>query len=131
MGGGSGQTGGGRSREGIRVEFSCNDGAGLGGSREVMEGASEGESPPECRVHRRQGGTGGRMVSRGNEQRSQLHSKEDQDLCQIKEVVEHRHQRKEKGGRKGEKKKAEFGGGHQGEGRAPEVDSAVQEPNVE
>jgi len=71
------------------------------------------------------------MVSRSNEQHSQLHSKEDQDLRQIKEVVERRHQRKEKSGRKGEKEKAEFGGGFQGEGRAPEVDSAVQEANVE
>ena len=71
------------------------------------------------------------MVSRSNEQRSQLHSKEDQDLRQIQEVVERRHQRKEKSGRKGEMMKAEFGRGCRGEGRAPEVDSAVQEPNVE
>jgi hypothetical protein len=36
----------------------------------------------------------------------------------------------EKRGRKGEMKKAEFGGGRQGEGRAPDVDSAVHEANV-
>jgi len=43
MGGGSEPAGGGGSQEGSRVERSCNDGEGLGTSREVMEGISEGE----------------------------------------------------------------------------------------
>jgi len=78
------------------VELSGNDGAGLGGSGEVIDGTSEGKSSPECRVHRRQGVTGGRMVSRSNEQHSRLHSREDQDLREINQVVEQRHQRKQK-----------------------------------
>jgi len=48
MGGGSGQAAGGTSRGGSRVELNCNDGARLGGSREVMDGTSEEESSPEC-----------------------------------------------------------------------------------
>jgi hypothetical protein len=71
------------------------------------------------------------MVTRSNEQCSQLHNKEDLDLCQIKEVVECGHQRKENSGGKGEHMKPEFGGGRSREGRAPEVDLAVQEPYVE
>jgi hypothetical protein len=70
------------------------------------------------------------MVSGSNEQRPQRHSKEDQNLRQIKEVVERRHQRKKKSGRK-RKKETELGGGRQGESKAPEVDSAIQEQNVE
>ena len=92
-----------------------------------MDGAREGESSPQCGVHRRRGGTGGRMVSRSNEQHSQLHSNEDQDLRQIQEVVERQHQRKEKRCRKGDKNMAEFERDGQCEGRAPHVDSAVLE----
>jgi len=71
------------------------------------------------------------MVSGSNKQLSQCHSKDDQDLSQTKEVVKRRHQSKEKGGRYEEQKKGEFGGGGQGEGRAPEVDLPVQDQNVE
>jgi hypothetical protein len=70
------------------------------------------------------------MVSGSNEQLSQCHSKEDQDLRQIKEVVERRHQREKKMSRKREKE-TEPGGGRQGESKAPEVDSAIQGQNVE
>jgi len=95
-----------------------------------MEGIIEGEGSPGGRVHSRRGGARGRMVSGSNEQRPQRHSKEDQNLRQIKEVVERRHQRKKKSGRK-RKKKTELRGGRQGECKAPEVDSAIQEQNVE
>jgi len=130
MGGGSGKVGRSGSREGSRVELSCNDGEGLGNSREAMDGLSEGEGSPGCRVHRARGGAGGRMVSASNPQRSQRHSKGDQDLCQIQEVVECRHQRKKKSGPKREKA-MELGGGRQGESKAPEVDSAIEGKNVE
>jgi len=82
-------------------------------------------------MHGRWGGTGGSMVSGSNEQRSQHHSKEAQDMRQIEEVVERRHQRPKRSSSKRKTKKTEFGGGHPGEGRAPEVDLAVPEPNVE
>jgi hypothetical protein len=54
------------------------------------------------------------MVSGCNEQRPQLHSNEDQNLRQIKEVVERRHQRKKKRGWQ-RKKKTESRGGPKGE----------------
>ena len=65
-----------------------------------------------------------------NEQRSRRHGKVNQDLCQIEAVVERHHQREKKDGWEREEEKTELGGGCQGEGRAPEVDSAVQEKNV-
>ena len=52
------------------------------------------------------------------EQRSQRHSKENQDLCQMKEVVERRHHKKKKDFGKREKEKMELGRGCLGEGRA-------------
>jgi hypothetical protein len=70
------------------------------------------------------------MVSGSNVTRFQRHSKEDQHLWQIKDEVQQRHQRIEKCSLKTEKKKAEFGGGRQGEERAPDVHAAVQEPNI-
>jgi len=69
------------------------------------------------------------MVSRSNERPLQPHSKEDRNLRQIKEVVECRHQIK-KSGRK-RKKKTQSGGGRQGERKTPDVDSSIQEQNVE
>jgi len=71
------------------------------------------------------------MVSGSNEQSSQRHSKEDQNVNQITAVVvERRHQREMTSVRNRKTKKTEFIGGPQGEGRAPEVDSAVEEQNV-
>jgi len=70
------------------VKFSCHDREGCRSSAEAMDGIREGESSTRCRVHRGQGGAGGRMVSVSNEQRSRCHSKENQELCHIKEVVE-------------------------------------------
>jgi len=70
-------------------------------------------------------------VSGSNEPHSQRHSKEDQDLRQIKEVVECQHQTNENSGRKRDTKKAQFGGGRQGEHRTPAVNSVVQDPNEE
>jgi len=46
------------------------------------------------------------MVSGSNEQCSRCHGKENQDLCQIKEVVECRHQREKKDGRERAKEEA-------------------------
>jgi len=51
-------------------------------------------------------------------------------LCQIEEVVERRLQREKKDGWEREEEKTELGGGCQGEGRAPGVNSAVHEKNV-
>jgi len=113
------------------VEFGCSDRERRGSSGEAMGGTSEGESAIRCRVHSGRGGAGGRMVSGSNEQRSRRHSKENQDSCQIKEMVERRHQRKKKDGKEREKEKTALGEGCPGEGRAPEVDPAVQERNVE
>jgi hypothetical protein len=48
-------------------------------------------------------------------------------LFQFKEVVECRHQRNKKDGGDRLKKKSELGGGYPGEGRAAELDPAVQE----
>jgi hypothetical protein len=45
--------------------------------------------------------------------------------------MECRHHRNVRSGQKEEKKKKVFGGGCQGEHRAAEVASAVEEPNVE
>jgi len=70
------------------VEFSGNDGEGRGDSREAVNCMSEGKSSPGCRVYRRRGGAGGRMVLETNVHRSRCHGKGNQDLCQIKEVVE-------------------------------------------
>ena len=112
------------------MELGCNDGEGLGSSREVMEGICEGEGSPGCRVHRRRGGARGRMVSGSNEQRCQRHSKEDQNLRQINGEVECRNQLEKKRGRK-RKKSTESRGGRQGESKVPEVDPAIQGKNVE
>ena len=65
---------------GSRLELSCDDGGGRGGSGEAVGGTSEGESPSAGRMHKRQGGTGGCMLSGSNEQHSQRHGKGDQDL---------------------------------------------------
>jgi hypothetical protein len=119
------------SWEGSKVKFGCNDGEGRGSSGEAMDGISEGESSPRCRVHRGRGGAGGRMVSASNEQRSRRYAKENENLCQVKELVERQHQRKKKVGSGREKVKTELGGGYPGEGRAPAVDLAVQAHNVE
>jgi len=70
------------------------------------------------------------MVTGSNEQRSRRHCKENQDLCQVKEVVECRHQRKKKDCWEREKEKTALGGDCPGEGRASEVELAVQEKNV-
>jgi len=48
----------------------------------------------------------------------------------VKEVVEHRPQRKKEDGRESEKHKTEFGEGCLGSGRAPEVDPGVGENDV-
>jgi hypothetical protein len=53
-----------------------------------MDGCSVGEGSSGYRVHRELGEAGGHMMSGSNEQRSQRHSKLDQDLRKIKEVVE-------------------------------------------
>jgi len=70
------------------------------------------------------------MVSGSNEQRSRRPGEENQDLCQVKEVVERRHQRKKKDGREKEKETSELRGGCLGESRAAEFDPAVQEKDV-
>jgi len=125
VGGRSGQVGAGRSREGSRVEISCDDREGLGGSGDGMDGTSKEGSSADCRMNRRQGRTGGRMVSGSNEQCSQCHGKEDQDLPQIEQVVERRHQREKQSRRKTKMMIMDVGVGHQGKGRAPDVDLAV------
>ena len=130
MGGGSGQVRGGGSRDGSRVELSGNDSRGHGGAGEVLDRTCKGEGWPGCKVHRRQGRAGGRMVSGSNEQRSQCYSKEDQHPHQIKEVVKPQHRREEKTGWKRQTQKTEFGGGRKSEGRAPEVDSEDEEQNA-
>ena len=90
-----------------------------------MDGTGEGENSTRCGVHIGRGGAGGRMVSRRNEQCSRRHGKENQDLCQVKEVVECRHQRKMKDGWVREKEKTALRGGCLGAGRVSEVDPAV------
>ena len=70
-------------------------------------------------------------MSRCNDQCSRCHGKENQDLCQIEEVVERRHQGKKKDGWEREEEITELGGGCLRIGRAPEVDLAVPEMNVE
>jgi len=112
------------------VELTCDDRGGRGGSGEAVSRTRERESSSGGRMHRRSGGTGGHMVSGSNEQRSQRHGKEAHDVPQMKAVVERRHQRENTSSQKGKMKKTDFGGSIPGEGRAPEVDSAVQEPNA-
>ena len=109
------------------MEFSCDDGEGDRVSGEAMDGSSEEKSATRHTVQRRQRGAGGRMVSGSNEQRSQHHGKDDQDLCKVTEAVEHRNQKKKKVGREREKKKMELGGRCPGKGRAPAFDPAAQE----
>jgi len=70
------------------------------------------------------------MVSGSNEQRSQCHRKDDQDLRQIQEVVEGRHQTMKKSSLKREKE-TELGGGRQVETQPLSVDSVVQGDHVE
>jgi len=130
VGGRRGQAGVGRSWEGSRVELSFNDRGGRRGSRNAMCQTSARESSPGRRMFITWGGTGG-MVSGSNDQCSQHHGKEDQDLHQFKEVVERWHRREKKSSRKRKTRKTEVGEGCPGEGRAPDVNSAVQEPNVE
>jgi hypothetical protein len=71
------------------------------------------------------------MVSPSNEQRSRCHGKENQDLCQINEVVERRHRTMKNNGRERENEKTELGGGCPCKGRASEVVPAIQKRNVE
>jgi len=71
------------------------------------------------------------MVSGSNEQHSPLHGNENQDFCQITEVVQRQHQIKKTEGREREKEKTELGGDCLGECRAASVDQAVKERNVE
>jgi hypothetical protein len=113
------------------VEFGCNDGERHGSSGKAMDGISKGESSMRSRVHTGRGGAGGHIVSGSNEQRSRRHGKDSQDLGEIKDVVERRHQRTKKDGREREKEKTELGPGCPGTGRDPEVDPAVQERYVE
>jgi len=94
-----------------------------------MYGTRERESSTRGRVHKERGGAGGRMGSGSNELRSRHHGRENCDLCLIKGVLEHRHQRKKMDSRSREEQKMELRGGHPGEGRAPEVDLAVQKKN--
>jgi len=70
------------------------------------------------------------MVSESNEQHSQHHGIDDQDLPMIGGLVERQHRREKIRRRRRNTQKMAFGGGRPGDGRAPEVDSAVQEPNV-
>jgi len=56
---------------------------------------------------------------------------EDQDRRQIDKLVECRHQEKKEGGRKGKMDEMELRRGRQAEGRTPEVDSTVQQENLE
>jgi len=67
------------------------------------------------------------MVSGSNGQHSRPHGIEHQDLCQINEVAERRHQGKNERGQEREKEEIEHGRGSQGAGRTPEVHSTVQE----
>jgi hypothetical protein len=57
--------------------------------------------------------------------------KEDQDLCQIEEVVGRRHQGKKEGGLKGKTEETELGRGRQGQGRTPNVNLTVQVENLQ
>jgi hypothetical protein len=70
------------------------------------------------------------MVSETNEQRSQRHGKENEDLCPFKVVVECRDQRKKKDRRQRDKEKMPLRGSCWGEGRPSEVDPVVLENNV-
>jgi hypothetical protein len=87
------------------VELSFNDREARGGSREVMDGNSEGESLAGCRIHSRPGGTVGHIVSGRNEQHSQHYVKDAKHLQSIKEVVECQQQTEKKMGRKCKQKK--------------------------
>ena len=107
------------------MELSGNDGGGRGSTGEAMDGIGEGENPTRCIVHRERGGPGGRMVSGSNQQLSGCHGKGNQDLPQVKEVVECRHQRMKKDVQEREKENMALGGGCPGAGRASEVDQAV------
>jgi len=49
----------------------------------------------------------------------------------MNDVVEHRHQRKKQDGREREEEKIKLTGIRPGEGRAPELDLAIQVMNVE
>jgi hypothetical protein len=71
------------------------------------------------------------MVSGSNKQRSQRQCKEDQDLCQIEEVVEHRPQRKKYDGREREKETMELGGLSPWERAAEKIEQAVHETTAE
>jgi hypothetical protein len=95
-----------------------------------MDVASKRESSPGRRMHSGRGGATGRKVPGSTGQSSRRHGKENQNLCQIAEVVEHRCQGKKEGGRKGKQEQAAFGRGRQGEARSAQVDSTVQEENV-
>jgi len=69
------------------------------------------------------------MVSGSNQQRYRRHGNENQDLFQVKGVVERRHQRKKKDSWERENEKTALRGGDPAECRALEVNSAVQEKN--
>lgn len=53
-----------------------------------MDRARNEESSDGCRVHSRRGRARVCIVSGSNEQSVRSHIKEDQDMCQIEEVVE-------------------------------------------
>jgi len=95
-----------------------------------MGGTSQKKSSIRCRVLSGRGAAGGRRVSGSNEQHPRRHSKDNQELCQIRETMQRRHQREKKDGSEGEKEKTALGGGCPGDGRASEVNLAVQDRNV-
>ena len=94
------------------MEGSCNDGGGGEGSREAIDQACKVEGKSGCRMHIRLGGARGHMMSGCHGQHSQCHTKKDQDLCQINEVVEGRQQGKKPGSQMQNKKELELRRGH-------------------
>jgi len=70
-------------------------------------------------------------VPGSNEQHSRCRSEENQELGGIEEEVESLHRMKKKGGRMGKNEKTDFRRVHPTESRAPEVDLAIPQPNVE
>jgi len=70
-----------------RVQCSCNDGGGRGNGGVAIDGGSDRDNSPACRVHRTRGSARGQVVSGSKGQCAQRHRNEYNDLHQIKEAV--------------------------------------------
>jgi len=113
-GSGSRLAGGGGPWKGRRMEYSRNDRGGRGVSREVIDGASEWDDSAQSRVPSRSGGATSRKVWRTIGPCSRRHTKERQDLCQIKQVVGLQQPKKKKRGQKTDMELEELGRGWHG-----------------